>query len=291
MSDFNNVCVSITTLVSCFSMAVNGASYQRVSLLLKDKTKLLYFVFAGIFLSLEVSISTSVLNMLTKAGIPGFIISPVYMQLNVMRVILTLGSYHMRVCCFDGLRALRTSRCFHGRQTKHLAVQQYCTVITLTLDIPGPECYYQLYGDIVYCLFSAGQASLAVFANTVAADTVLTMFVGLFVGASINYTFRKMNFLDQARSELSTNYLICVALYSVFYGVTLAMLYTNFPTYIAGGFYRLGHCVNFFSIMLFLSDTTAAIKEKSTGLSTRPTAAGTSAAADLSLKGESSIVQ
>jgi hypothetical protein len=83
MSDFNNICVSITTLMSCFSMAVNGASYQRVSLLLKDKTKLLFFVFAGIFFSLEVSVSVSVLNMLTKVGIPGFTLSQVYMQLNV----------------------------------------------------------------------------------------------------------------------------------------------------------------------------------------------------------------
>jgi hypothetical protein len=122
--------------------------------------------------------------------------------------------------------------------------------------------------NIVYCLLNAGLASLSVFANTVAADTVLTMFVGVFVGASINYTFRKMHFLDEARSELSTNYLICVAIYSASYGTTLVMLYTNFPTHIAGAFYRFGHCVNFYSIMLFLSGTTAAIKENKAGQNT-----------------------
>jgi hypothetical protein len=144
--------------------------------------------------------------------------------------------------------------------------------------------------NISYCLYIAGVAPLGAFLGIVTADVILTMFVGIFVGGSINYTFRKMHFLDQARSELSTNYLICVALYSVFYGTTLVMLYAGFPSYIAGGFYRLGHCVNFFSIMLFLSDTTAAIKENRTGMTTTGGDGRSEAVASTS-KVESSVVQ
>jgi DMSO/TMAO reductase YedYZ heme-binding membrane subunit len=122
--------------------------------------------------------------------------------------------------------------------------------------------------NITYSVMDAGLAPLEVFVDIVTIDIFLTTFVGLFVGASINYTFRKMHFLDEARSELATNYLICVAIYSACYSTTLAMLYLRFPMGIAGGIYRLGHCVNYFSIMLFLSDTTAAIKENRPGKTT-----------------------